>query len=273
MHRSYTWKTLLIEVGMIILAVVFAFPVFILINLALRPASDTRSPLIPSFTTLQNFIDAWSQAALGGAIINSLIVTIVSTVVIVFLSALAAYPLSRVGRRWSKIAYWVFLTGLLLPFQLALIPLYTTIRDLGLLGNLASLMIFYIGLQMPFSIFVYAQFLRSLPTDYEEAGMLDGAGTFRVFASVVFPLMRPVTGTVAILNAIFVWNDFFTPLLYLSGSGNTTIPVALYQFTGQYSQQWNLLFAGIVIAILPILAAYFAMQRRIIQGFAGGLKG
>jgi raffinose/stachyose/melibiose transport system permease protein len=126
---------------------------------------------------------------------------------------------------------------------------------------------------MPFSVFLYTAFLRAMPRDYEEAAVLDGCSPFQAFWRVVFPLLRPVTGTVVILNAIFIWNDFLTPLLYLSGSSHQTIPVAIYTFVGQYTSNWQLVFAGLVMGITPILLIYFAMQRHIIRGFTGGLKG
>jgi raffinose/stachyose/melibiose transport system permease protein len=270
----YTWRTGILEAGMILLAVIFVFPVVILTNIALRAPSDRTSPLLPPLQpTLENFSRAWQEASLGGAILNSAVVTIVSVVLLVGLAAAAAYPLARVTRRWSKITYGLFMAGLLLPFQLAMIPLYSLIRDLGLIGTLWGLVIFYVGVQMPFSIFLYVQFLRAMPIDYEEAALIDGCGPLRAYFSVVFPLLRPVTGTVVILNAITVWNDFLTPLLYLSGSGNVTIPVALYGFVGDYVQQWNLVFAGLLISAAPVLIVYFLMQKSIIKGFAGGLKG
>jgi raffinose/stachyose/melibiose transport system permease protein len=148
-----------------------------------------------------------------------------------------------------------------------------TMRDLGLLGTIWSLVLFYVGLQMPFTVFLYTAFLRSLPAEYEEAASIDGAGARQSFWSVVFPLLRPVTGTVVILDVIFIWNDFLTPLLYLSGSGQMTVPVTIYSFVGQYVSQWNLVFAGLVISIAPILLVYFLLQRTVIQGFASGLKG
>ncbi len=123
---------------------------------------------------------------------------------------------------------------------------------------------------MPFSIFLYAGFLRTLPGDFEEAASLDGAGSMRTFWSVVFPLLRPITGTVIILNAVFTWNDFLSPLLYLTGSSQQTITVAIYGFVGQYGAQWNLIFAGIIISIAPILTAYFLMQKYIVQGSPAG---
>jgi raffinose/stachyose/melibiose transport system permease protein len=223
--------------------------------------------------TLANYRQAWHEAALGRAIFNSAVITVVSVAIVVVVSSLAAYPLARGTARWSKWLFGLFMLGLLLPFQLALLPLYTTIRDLHLLGTLWSLVLFYSGLQIPFSVFLYTAFLRALPTDYEEAALLDGCSPLQAFRRVVFPLLRPITGTVVILNAIFIWNDFLTPLLYLSGSSHQTIPVAIYTFVGQYTSNWQLVFAGLVMGITPILLIYFAMQRHIIRGFAGGLKG
>jgi raffinose/stachyose/melibiose transport system permease protein len=273
--KRYTWRTGVLEATMVAAALVFAFPVYILLVQALRPADETgSSPLAPpGAPTLENFGQAWQQAGLGPAIVNSGAVTVLSVLLLVVLSSLAAYPIARSTRGWSRAVFALFMLGLLLPFQLALIPLYQTMRDLGLLGNPLALVIYYTGLQMPFSVFLYTGFLRGLDRGYEEAAMMDGAGPVRTFFSVVLPLLRPITGTVVILNVIFVWNDFLTPLLYLSGSGSQTIPVALFGFVGQYVSQWPLVFAGLIIGSIPVLTVYFAMQKRVIQGFAGGLKG
>ncbi|GAA1778337.1 carbohydrate ABC transporter permease [Streptomonospora arabica] len=272
--NRYTWRTLVLEAVMIAAAAVFAFPLYILVNLSLREPGDPAPAMVPTADpTLGNYADAWQQAGLGGAIVNSAVVTVLSVLVIVTVSALAAYPLARVSAAWSRVTFVLVMFGLLLPFQLALIPLYQTMRDLGLLGTVWSLVLFYSGLQVPFSVFLYTGFLRALPRDYEEAALIDGCGPLTAFRSVVFPLLRPITGTVVILNTIFVWNDFLTPLLYLSGSTQQTIPVAIFGFVGQYTSQWQLVFAGLVIGVAPILAAYFLMQRHIIKGFAGGIKG
>lgn len=270
----YTWRTGVLEAVMIIVGLLFLFPVYVLVELAFKATNDQSQALaLPLHPTFSNFVDAWQQGGLGGALINSAIVTLVTITLTVVISSTAAYPLARVTAKWSKLAYFAFLAGLLLPAQLGLLPLYQTIRNLGLLGSIWGLVPVYVGAQMPFSIFLYAGFLRALPADFEEAATLDGASSLRTFRSVVFPLLRPITGTVIILNAVFTWNDFLTPLLYLSGSSQQTITVAIYGFVGQYGAQWNLIFAGIIISILPVLLAYFFLQRYIVQGFAGGLKG
>jgi raffinose/stachyose/melibiose transport system permease protein len=272
--KKYTWRTGVLEIGMILVGLLFLIPIYVLVNLAFKAPGDQSSTLaLPQQPTFQNFIDAWEQGGLGGALLNSAIVTGSIVLLTVVFSAAAAYPLSRLGARWSKITYLAFLGGLLLPAQLALLPLYQTIRDLGLLGTLAGVILVGVGSSMPFSIFLYAGFMRALPAEYEEAAALDGAHAFRTFWSVVFPLVRPITGTIIILTAVAQWNDFLTPLLYLSGSDQQTITVAIYGFVGQYGAQWNLIFAGIIISILPILIAYFFLQKYIVQGFAGGLKG
>lgn len=270
----YRWSTLALELVMVAVALVVAFPVYVLVNLAVRSPSDTSSPIRPTAApTLDNLVQAWQRGALGGALVNSVLVTAVSVVVVLAVSALAAYPLARVAARWSRGLFLLIMLGLVVPFQLAALPLYQTMRDLGLLGTPWSLVLFYSGLQVPFTTFLYVGFLRALPREFEDAGLIDGCGPVALFRYVVFPMLKPVTVTALVLNTVFVWNDFFTPLLYLSGSGQQTLPVAVAGFVGQYGADWNLIFAALLISIVPVLVVYFLLQRSIINGFAGGLKG
>jgi raffinose/stachyose/melibiose transport system permease protein len=253
----------------------FLLPVYILINLAIRPADDLTPALIPSSRpTFDNFVTAWTQSPLPGAILTSILVTTLSCVVVIFFATMAAYPLARSTARLSNFTFFAFLIGLLLPFQVAFLPLYVQIRDLGLLGTPWSLVLVYAGAQMPFSIFLITTFLRaSVPLEYEEAARIDGCSNVRVFWHVILPLLRPVVGTCVILNGVNIWNDFFTPLIYLAGGDQLTIPMALFQFVGRFSSNWPLIFASLIISMIPILVLYLIFQRYIIQGFAGGLKG
>ncbi|NCT92395.1 carbohydrate ABC transporter permease [Cellulomonas sp. APG4] len=273
MHR-YTVRTGLREAGVILVALVFLVPLLALTNVAFTPQGRPADALTISWPlSTDNFVQAWSQGALGGALVNSAVVAVLSVVGVVVIAAMASYPLARSTRRWSRGTFFFFLAGLLIPSQLGLLPLYVTMRDAGLLGTLWAVVLINIGGQLPFSIFLYTTFLRELPVEYEEAAVLDGCGPVRTFVSVVFPLLRAVTGTIVVLNSVSVWNEFFTPLLYLSGSGQTTAPVAIYNFVGQYVAQWPLVFAALLITILPVLILYFLLQKYIIRGFAGGLKG
>jgi raffinose/stachyose/melibiose transport system permease protein len=274
-HLRYGRRTFVLELVMIAAAVAFLFPVYALFALALKtPGEIADSPLsLPTSPTFDNLGDAWSSASLGWALLNSTVITSVSLVILVLLGSLAAYFLARRMTRISYGLYILFLLGIVLPFQLGLIPLYELVHDLGLLGTYWSMVAFYTGLQLPFTIFLYTGFMRALPRDYGDAALVDGASHLQSFTRVVFPLLRPVTGTVLILNAVFIWNDFFTPLLYLGGSENETVPVKIFAFVGQYVSNYGLVFAGLVVASLPILIVFLLLQRYVIKGFASGLKG
>lgn len=254
---------------------VFAFPLYVLAVLALKPQSEwIRQPLaLPSRLYLDNIGQAWTQANLGTAMLSSILVTGSSVVILVGLGSLAAYWIARRGGRLGYATYVLFLAGMILPFQLALIPLYKLMRDLGLLGSPISLVLFYPALKLPLTIFLYAGYIRSLPRSYEEAATIDGASQLQTFLLVVLPMLRPITGTVVILNAVFIWNDFLTPLLYLSGSEWATVPVAIYSFAGQESSDLGLLFGGLLAAMIPMLLAFIFFQRNMMQGFSGGVKG
>ena len=272
--NRYRKRTLVLERFMVAVAAVFAFPVYVLVNLAVRAPSDASSPITPTVSpTLGNFARAWQEAGLGGALINSVVVTVVSVLIVLAVSSLAAYPLARSTARWSRGTFLLVMLGLILPFQLASLPLYQTVRDLGLLGSVWSLVLFYAGLQVPFTTFLYVGFLRALPRDFEDAALIDGGTPLETFRYVIFPMLKPITVTALVLNAVSIWNDFFTPLLYLSGSTQQTMPVAIAGFVGQFVSDWNLIFAALVISVVPVLAVYLALQRSIINGFAGGLKG
>ncbi|WP_335973385.1 carbohydrate ABC transporter permease [Streptomyces sp. CA2R106] len=265
----------LLELVMVAAAVAFLFPVYALVTLALKnPQQIADSPLSPPTSpTFGNFGDAWSSASLGSALVNSAVITAASLVLLVVVGSTGAYYLARCASGLGYGLYVLFLLGIVLPFQLGMIPLYKLVDDLGWLGTYQGMILFYTGIQMPFTVFLYTGFIRALPRDYAQAALIDGCDHRQAFTRVVFPLLRPVTGTVIILNAVFVWNDFFTPLLYLGGSGKQTVPVAVFSFVGQYVSDYGLVFAGLVLAALPVLVVFLLLQRYVIKGFAGGLKG
>jgi len=192
---------------------------------------------------------------------------------LVVLGSLCAYVLARRPSRLGTALCLLFVLGIILPFQLAIIPVYVVLRRAELTGSYAGMILLYVGLLMPLTVFVYTGFIRGLPREYEEAARVDGASLLRTYVRVVFPLLLPVTATVAILAGLFVWNDFFLPLIFLFGSDKETLPVALYSFVGESTSQWNLIMAGVAISVAPILAFYVLAQRSLIRGFTGGIRG
>jgi raffinose/stachyose/melibiose transport system permease protein len=274
----YTHRTLLREIVFILVAAVYCLPFYLLIAIALQTTEQNHKtpftfPWPPHFG---NFASAWNrggQAGLGHALESSLIITLSSVVGLIVIGSLCAYTIARRIGRLSNFVYMTFVVGIILPFQLAIIPLFIALRHLGLVGNYLGMIVLNIGLLMPLTVFLYTGFIRALPRDYEEAARVDGAGVFRTYARVVFPLLRPITGTVAVLIGVIVWNEFFIALIFLSGSRYETLPVALYSYAGESISHWNLIYAGVVISIGPILAFYLFAQRLLIRGFSAGVKG
>ncbi|MEU4391999.1 carbohydrate ABC transporter permease [Kribbella sp. NPDC023855] len=275
MRTAYRPRTFVLEVVMIATAVAFLFPVYALVTLAFKdPGQIANKPLSPpNPPSTESFGTAWQSASLGSALLNSTLITVSSVVLLIVLGSLAAYFLARQAGRLSYSLYILFLVGIILPFQLGMIPLYQLVNDLGLLGTYQGMILFYTGIQLPFTVFLYTGFIRSLPADYTNAALIDGASHLQAFVHVIFPLLRPITGTVLILNAVHIWNDFFTPLLYLGGSGRETVPVRVFAFVNEYTSDYGLVAAGLVLAALPILLVFLVLQRYVIRGFSSGLKG
>jgi raffinose/stachyose/melibiose transport system permease protein len=274
----YTKFTALREVLLWVAALIYLAPFYFLVTMALKPDDESyASPLaLPQSPTLANFavlLESQGNSNVLAGLLNSLVITAGSILGIVFLGSLAGYIIARSMRRWTRWAYYLFLIAIALPTQLGTVPLYMGARAMGLTGSLWGMIVLYTGMLLPLAIFLYAGFFRGLGTEYEEAASIDGASKTQIFLRVVLPLMSPATGTAAILCGLIVWNDFFTSLIFLSGSENQTLPVSMYYFIGSMVSQWNVIFAIVIISMIPILFFYLIAQKKFIQGFAGGLKG
>ena len=270
----YSGKSFGRELMMLALAVAFMFPLYVLVTSSFKTLPQMASPLaLPESLRFENYREAWAEGNFGEALMGSFVITAGSITILVFLGSMVGYVLARRRQRLSFGVYLLFIIGIILPFQLGLIPVYELMRDLGLLGTRWSLILYYTGYQMPLTVFLYTGFMRAMPTDYEYAARVDGAGAWQTYWRVALPMVRPITGTVIVLNVIQIWNDFLVPLLFLSGSGRTTVPVAVFSFAGQYGSQWPLLFAGMIIGILPVVVVYSFMAQRLIKSIGSGLKG
>lgn len=275
MIGRYGTRHLALELFFVALGAVMLFPVYVLVAVAFKsPTSLAASAVaLPSEAYLDNFVTAWVEADIAGALTQTAIITAVSVTALVAVGSSAAYGLVRGGRRLHRVLLILITLGITIPIQLGMVPLYQLMRDLGLLQTPWSVILFSVGSQLPLTVFLYSGFLSVLSTEYEQAAYVDGANALQTFAQIVFPLLRPVTGTVIIVTSIHVWNDFLTPLLYLSGSDAQTLTVAIFSFRGEFATQWGVIFAGILIAIGPVIALFFLLQKYVIKGFASGLKG
>lgn len=235
-------------------------------------------PALGSLRT-ENYAHAWREAHFGAYFLNSVVVTGVSVALIVALGSMAAYALSRFTHPLGRVAFGLFLAGLTIPAQLAVVPLFFELRALGLLNSRAGLILVYTANGLPFAIFILAGFFRALPRSLYEAAVVDGCGEFSAFWRVLLPLARPGLVTVAIFQFIGVWKEYFYAFMLVSGDTEgsaRTVPLGLANLSiaAEYRTEYGMLFAGIILVTLPILVVYVALQRQIVKGIAAGaLKG
>ncbi|MFT4212893.1 MAG: carbohydrate ABC transporter permease [Microbacterium sp.] len=273
----YTTATAVRETILWVITALALFPFWILIVTALKPTEQlyTTSAAVPTALDFSSFVavltDTKNNVALS--VLNSILVTASAIIGLVVLGSLCAYVIARSTRAWSRVTFYLVLIAILLPTQLGTLPLYIGAKSLHLTGTVWGVAIVWIGMLMPFAVFLYAGFFRSLGTEYEEAAAIDGASPTQTFFRVVLPLMGPATGTVAILTGLIVWNDFFTSLLFLTGSKAQTLPVTLYNFVGGSVTEWNKVFAIVILSMVPILAFYVFAQKQFMRGYSGGVKG
>lgn len=221
---------------------------------------------------------AWREARLGEYFLNSAFVTAASVALILALGAPAAYALARFRLPLGRAAYALFLAGLMIPAQLAMVPLFFEMRALGLLDSRPGLIVVYVANGLPFAIFILAGFFRGLPGSLYEAAVVDGCGEWAAFRRVMLPLARPGLVTVAIFQFIGIWKEYFFAFMLVGGGAGDarTLPLGLANLaiTAQYGGDQARLFAGLVIVTIPILAIYVLLQRQLVSGIAAGaLKG
>ncbi|MBE7540102.1 MAG: carbohydrate ABC transporter permease [Opitutaceae bacterium] len=227
----------------------------------------------------ENYVRAWREARFGDYLFNSVVVTVVSVTGIVLLGSMAGYALARFYHPAGGVVFWLFLAGLMIPAQLAVVPLFFELRSVGLLNSRIGLIAVYIANGLPFAIFILAGFFRALPRSLHEAAVMDGCGEFASFWRVQLPLARPGLITVAIFQFIGVWKEYFFAFMLTSGGADDaarTLPMGLanLSITAQYRGTYGSLFAGIVLVTVPILFVYLLLQRHIVKGVvAGAVKG
>jgi N-acetylglucosamine transport system permease protein len=259
-------------------ALVSVLPLIWAVLTALKPNPEVfASPWrLPSRWSFDNFARAWGAASIGQFFLNTVIVVSGALVLTMLLSTMVAYVLARYSFPGNRFIYYLFAGGLMFPVFLALVPLFFVVRNLGLLHSHLGLILVYAAYAMPFSVFFLTAFFRTLPSAVAEAALIDGCSHTGVFFRVMLPMARPGIVSVALFNVLGLWNQYLLPLVLNQGDKSTAVLTeGLASLVAQqgYQSDWSALFAGMVIAMLPVLIVYLVFQRRVRQGFgAGALK-
>jgi len=255
------------------------FPIYIMVVNSFKGRADifTNTMGLPKSLDFSYYLSAIQKMNFIKALGNSLLLTIVSTVLIIILSSMTAWVLVRSNSKISNAILYMFIGTMLVPFQSVMIPLmqYMSSWDIkainfSMIDSYYGLVFMYIGFGSSLSIFLYHGFIKGFPRSLEEAAMIDGCNKFQVFWRIVFPNLKPITVTVAILNVIWIWNDYLLPSLVLKSPSLRTIPLSTFYFFGEFTIQWNLAMAGLVLTIIPIIIFYIFSQKYIIKGVMDG---
>lgn len=274
--RSYGPRIAVLEVIGIILGILFLVPFYFVIVNSMKTFSEllVNSANLPSSLYFGNYVKVWSIMKFPKVFTNSLIVTIFSNLGLVLISSMAAYRLVRRPSKMNNFIFMIFVAAMVIPFQSIMIPLVRVASEVGLMDSRIGLMICYFGFGVSLNVFLYHGFIKSIPMEIEESATVDGCSPYGVFWKIVFPLLKPMTVTIIILNSLWIWNDFLLPSLVLSNPDLRTIPLATFSFFGQYTKQWDLALAALVLGVLPIIIFFLSMQKYIIEGItAGSVKG
>lgn len=253
----------------------YLFPVYLILINSLKPFPDIFQSFVafPKGLYLDNYRKAFHNSDFFRLLFNNLLLTGAAVIGIIFTTSLAGYKLSRVKSKLSTFFYFLFTVPFLIPFYTYMIPLLQLIQKTGLMNSLLGLAMVYVSTSS-FSFFMFHGFVKGIPTELDEAARIDGCTEFQTYWKIILPLLKPVVSSVAVLNSIWIWNDFLLPFLTLSAKNKHTITISVYQLFGKYGSDWDVVTATLVLATLPVVILYIFLQRYIISGVvAGSVKG
>ncbi|MDO4324217.1 MAG: carbohydrate ABC transporter permease [Lachnospiraceae bacterium] len=271
--KKYNWPvTILLIIG----CVTIFFPLYMAVIIAFKQPSEMTNDIagalsFPSQWSLSNFQEAMRVTDFWRSLGNSLLLTVATVVLALVIHSLAGYAIGRSmkGSKMYNFFYLYIVSGMFVPFAILMMPLVKQTAQMGIANRLGVILL-YTVFYMPLNLMLYKGYLANIPIALEEAARVDGATTWRTYWSVVFPIMKPMHATVAVLTAMSTWNDVMTPLVIMSGTGKNTLPLAQLNFQTQFGTNYNLAFASYLLALIPILLFYIVCQKQILNGVVNG---
>lgn len=270
--KKYGVRMIVTELVMVLVALVFLAPFYFLFVNSVKPFGEimSNSASWPAVFHWENYSKAWELTRFPEAFTNSLIITVISVLLMALISSMGAYRIVRSDTIFNRLLFFLFIAAMVIPFQSIMIPLMRVVNVLGVNNSMAGLILTYLGLGAPMSLFLFHGFVKSIPLEIEEAATVDGCTPITVFFRIVLPMLRPMLMTVIVLNCLWVWNDYLLPSLILQRPEMRTIPLATFAFFGQYTKQWDIALPALVLGIAPIIIFFLFLQRYIVEGIAAG---
>ena len=265
-----------VTILLIIGCVTIFFPLYMAVIIAFKQPSEMTNDIagalsFPEKWSLYNFQEAMRVTDFWNSFGNSLLITVVTVVLAIIIHGLAGYAIGRSMKnsKFYNFTYLYIVSGMFVPFAILMMPLVKQTAQLGI-ANRFGVIVLYTVFFMPLNLMLYKGYLKNIPLALEEAARVDGASTWKTYWSIVFPIMKPMHATVAVLTAMSTWNDVMTPLVIMSGTGKNTLPLAQLNFQTQFGTNYNLAFASYLLALIPILLFYIVCQKQILNGVVNG---
>lgn len=266
----------ILTILLIIGTVTVFFPLYMAVIIAFKKPSEMTNDVagalsLPKSWSFSNFSEAMQVTDFWHSLGNSLLITLVTIVLAILIHSIAGYVIGRGMHKIKgfKFIYFYIVSGMFVPFSILMMPLVKQTAQMGI-GNRFGVIVLYLVFYMPMNVLLYSGYLKNIPEAMEEAANIDGASTWTTYWRVIFPMMKPMHATVAILTALGTWNDVMTPLVIMSGTGQNTLPLAQLNFQSQFGTNYNLAFASYILALIPILIFYVICQKQILNGVANG---
>lgn len=277
MTAKRKWSAPKLLTGLLLAALLCAylFPIFMIVMNSFKPFKEMFLSFLafPKSLYLDNYITAFHSAGFVHKVLNNVLLTFITVVGVILCGSLAGYKLSRDKSRLSGFFYMLFTVPFLIPFYTYMIPLVKQMTKMGLMNHLYGLALVSISTSS-FAVFMFHGFAKGIPAELDEAARIDGCSELGLFFRVIFPLLKPVVSSVAVLYSIWTWNDFLLPFLILTDSERQTITISVYQMFGKYGSEWDVITATLVLASLPMVILYLCLQKYVVSGIvAGAVKG
>ncbi|MBT5795553.1 MAG: carbohydrate ABC transporter permease [Candidatus Marinimicrobia bacterium] len=270
--KTLNSNVLLMHIFLGVNALIMLYPILVMVISGFKTNYEiyNRPFSLPNSFNLDNFIVIWTETDVPAYFLNSVIVTTLSVVFLLVMGTMAAYALARYNFKGNLMLYLFFLSGLMLPLRLAIIPLFIQLKALGLIDTLFGLIAIYTAMGLPSTVFILTGFLKTLPSELEDSARIDGASEARILVQIMLPLIMPALVIAGIYNAVPIWNDFFFPLIFIHDPQWKTLAQGLTMFFGEYSINYGVLYAGLTLAALPIVVIFIIQSKQFIAGMTAG---